>query len=191
METEGRWPFYLMLRDTNPDMVLAWLEAFADEGPWSIGGNNILRQKADAIVSPANSYGFMDGGIDRAYRNHFGLGLQTRLQRVIEHKWSGLLPVGEAVVVSTNNNWIPQMVAAPTMERPGDVSRTQNAFLATRAALRAVRQYNRWAAEHATHGIHSILFPGMATGIGCMPTDEAARQMRAAVDEALTEGENW
>ena len=27
---------------------------------------------ADAIVSPANSFGFMDGGIDYAYSDHFG-----------------------------------------------------------------------------------------------------------------------
>jgi O-acetyl-ADP-ribose deacetylase (regulator of RNase III) len=180
-----------MLRDTNPYMVLAWLEAFTDKGPWSIGSNNILRQKADAIVSPANSYGFMDGGIDLAYRNHFGFGLQTRLQRLLEVKWNGFLPIGEAVVISTNNNLIPHMVAAPTMERPRDVSKTQNALLATRAALRAVRQYNRWAHENGTAEIHRILFPGMATGIGGMLTDEAARQMRAAADEALSNWESW
>ena len=27
---------------------------------------------ADAIVSPANSFGFMDGGIDYCYSEHFG-----------------------------------------------------------------------------------------------------------------------
>ena len=28
--------------------------------------------EADAIVSPANSFGFMDGGIDMVYSRHFG-----------------------------------------------------------------------------------------------------------------------
>jgi hypothetical protein len=34
----------------------------------------ILEARVDALVIQANSFGFMDGGIDLAYRNFFGLG---------------------------------------------------------------------------------------------------------------------
>jgi O-acetyl-ADP-ribose deacetylase (regulator of RNase III) len=166
-------------------MVMAWLDAFADPGPWSLGSDNILRQQADAIVSPANSYGYMDGGIDLAYRTHFGIGLQNRLQRLIEARCNGCLPVGEALIVPTLNDRIPHLIAAPTMERPRDVSETENAYLATKAALRAVRQYNEWAAAQGELTIHRILVPGMATGIGRMRVETAAAQMRRAADEAL------
>lgn len=181
------WPFFLLLRDQNPDMVMAWLEAFGEPGPWSVGSNDILRQRADALVSPANSYGYMDGGIDLAYRNHFGVGLQNRLQLVIENKWGGYLPVGKAVIVPTFNDLIPHMIAAPTMERPRDVRDTENAYLALTAALRAVREFNGWAVENAEPPIRRILVPGLATGIGGMDVDTAARQMRRATDKTLSE----
>jgi O-acetyl-ADP-ribose deacetylase (regulator of RNase III) len=180
-------PFYLLLRDQNPEMVMAWLDAFADPGPWSIGRDNILRQRGDAIVSPANSYGHMDGGLDLAYRTHFGLGLQNRLQRLIETRCNGYLPVGEALIVPTLNDRIPRLIAAPTMERPRDVSATENAYLAAKAALRAVRQYNEWAAAKGELTIRRILVPGLATGIGGMHVDTAAAQMRRAANEALSD----
>jgi hypothetical protein len=39
---------------------------------------DILTRTADAILSPANSFGFMDGGIDLLYSNFFGWELQDR-----------------------------------------------------------------------------------------------------------------
>jgi O-acetyl-ADP-ribose deacetylase (regulator of RNase III) len=188
-DLQSEWPWYLLLRDTNPDMVMAWLEVFSDAGPWSIGSNSILRQKGDAIVSPANSYGYMDGGIDLAYRNHFGLSIQIWLQRFLEHFHGGFLPVGQAVVIQTMNERIPLMIAAPTMERPTDVRQTQNAYLAMRAVLQCVRHHNAAARERGERLIHRILVPGLATGIGCMSLDESARQMRRAIDEALAESQ--
>src|SRR5262249_45896548 len=142
MNEQSEWPWYLLLRDRNPEMAMAWADVFSDEGPWSVGCDNILRQKGDAIVSPANSYGYMDGGIDLAYRNHFGLGIQNRLQAYLQKVHNGFLPVGEAVIIQTMNDRIPLMIAAPTMERPTDVSLTQNAYIAMLAILRRVREHN-------------------------------------------------
>ncbi len=184
-ELQSEWPWFLILRDTNPEMVMAWMDAFSDYGPWSVGSGDILRQKADAIVSPANSYGFMDGGIDLAYRNHFGLGIQNRLQRYLEEFHAGFLPVGEAVVIRTANDRIPLMIVAPTMERPVDVSGTENAYRAMRAVFQCLRSYNAAARERGEPAIHRILVPGLATGIGRMRVDDSAGQMRRAVDEAL------
>lgn len=170
---------FLMLRDRTPEMVIAWLEAFSDEGPWSIGGGDILHSKADAIVSPANSYGFMDGGIDLAYRNFFGLGLQNRLQAVIQRNFNGCLPVGQAIIIPTLKESIPHMVAAPTMERPHNVAKTDNAYIAMKAALQAVRDFN----ARSDTPIQKILVPGLCTGIGRMDPFVSAKQMRRAFDE--------
>jgi O-acetyl-ADP-ribose deacetylase (regulator of RNase III) len=172
-------PVYLVLRDKSPEMVMAWLEAFSDDGPWSVGSGDILRTKADAIVSPANSYGYMDGGIDLAYRNFFGLGLQNRLQAVLQRDFNGCLPVGQAVVIPTLKESIPHMVAAPTMERPHNVANTENAYVAMKAALRAVQEFNGRSKEP----IQKILIPGLCTGIGRMDPFVSAKQMRRAFDE--------
>jgi O-acetyl-ADP-ribose deacetylase (regulator of RNase III) len=179
------WPWFVVLKDTNPEMVMAWLEAFAGEGPWSIGAGNILGQRADAIVSPANSYGYMDGGIDLAYRNHFGLGVQNRLRSYIEKSFAGCLPVGQAVIIPTLHQRIPHLIVAPTMERPQDVSGIDNAYAAMKAALGAVTEFNRRASESHASPIHRILCPGLCTGIGRMDPFESSRQMRRAVDEVL------
>lgn len=184
-EKEEKWKWYLMLRDTNPEMVMAWLDEFSEMGPWSIGSNSILSQKADAIVSPANSYGNMDGGIDLAYRNYFGLGIQNRLQKLLSEKYDGFLPVGQAIIVPTLNERIPHMIVAPTMEKPSNVSKTNNAYLAMLAALKVVSDFNLKSNEHKQSPIYRILVPGLATGIGRMNVDVSAKQMRQAVNDSL------
>lgn len=96
-----------------------------------------------------------------------------------------MLPVGEAVVIPTMNPRIPHLIAAPTMNRPMDVSRTQNAYLAMRAVLRRLVDFNSHAATRSEKPIHRVLIPGLATGVGQMAPDESARQMRRATDEEL------
>jgi O-acetyl-ADP-ribose deacetylase (regulator of RNase III) len=142
-----------------------------------------LREKGDAIFSPANSYGYMDGGIDLAYRSHFGPGIQTLLQRFINSKFSGMLPVGEAVIIPTYNEKIPLMIAAPTMETPCDVKDTQNAYIAMKAGLMKVIEHNQFQTERNEATIRRILIPGLCTGIGQMDPFVSAAQMRRAFDE--------
>ena len=64
------------------------------------------------------------------------------------------------------------------MRVPQNISRTVNAYLAFRAALRAVLAFND------LHGqpINTLLVPGLGTSNGFMPPLRAARQMRAAYD---------
>jgi O-acetyl-ADP-ribose deacetylase (regulator of RNase III) len=45
--------------------------------------------KFDCIVSAANSFGLMDGGIDYAISTFFGWDLQRRVQKVIIEEYLG------------------------------------------------------------------------------------------------------
>jgi O-acetyl-ADP-ribose deacetylase (regulator of RNase III) len=165
------------LRDRNPQMVAAWCKFFAEAAPEvQISEGNIFGATADAIVSPANSFGYMDGGIDLAYVERFGWELQDRLQAKLREEHDGELPVGCAIVVSTGAADIPFMISAPTMRIPSDVSDSVNAYLAYRAAIRAVRAHN----QSAEIPITSVLCPGLATSIGQMPHRKAAQQMLLA-----------
>ena len=67
------------------------------------------------------------------------------------------------------------------MRVPQNIARTANAYLAFRAALRAVRDFND------RHGdpISRLLVPGLGTDNGFMPPLRAARQMRAAYEVVL------
>lgn len=184
------------LRDLGEPLVEAWRREF--EGVASVtvscgdifsaksgavGVDDPIDMKADAVISPANSFGFMDGGIDAVYTYQFGPELQERLQALIKDEHGGELPVGMAAIVQTNHPDIPWCISAPTMRVPRDVSDTVNAYLAFRAALRAVLEHN----ARGRPTIQRVLCPGLGTAIGRMPVSRCARQMRVAWDRVLGE----
>jgi O-acetyl-ADP-ribose deacetylase (regulator of RNase III) len=173
--------FKLHLRDRNRRFIDAARFAFADmiaAGRVTASTGDIFEgPTADAILSPANSFGYMDGGIDLAYRDRFGLAIEAQLQAEISTHWFGELAVGQAVIVPTGDVPIGWLVAAPTMRVPMDVARTTNAYVGFRAALIAVKK-----TAGTTNRIDSLLSPGLCIGIGSMDPAIAARQMRAAWD---------
>lgn len=142
----------------------------------TVSEGDIFAEPSDAIVSPANSFGFMDGGIDLVYSLRFGWALQERLRALLRAEHDGELPVGQAVIVETDDPAFPLLISAPTMRVPMDVSRTVNAFLAFRAVIRSVHAWNRTASRP----IDSILCPGLGTAVGRMPAEACARQMHHA-----------
>jgi O-acetyl-ADP-ribose deacetylase (regulator of RNase III) len=42
-----------------------------------VAQRSVIDRPADAVVSPANSFGFMEGGVDWTYLQFFGPELQT------------------------------------------------------------------------------------------------------------------
>jgi O-acetyl-ADP-ribose deacetylase (regulator of RNase III) len=167
------------LRDRGGELADAWQRHFAGVPGVVPATGDVFGATVDAVVSPANCFGFMDGGIDRVYSERFGWHLQDRLREAIERDFDGELPVGLALVVETGAADVPFLVAAPTMRAPVSVAGTLNAYLAFRAALRAVRRLN----EGRPGAIRAIACPGLGTGTGEMPAGICAKQMRAAWDE--------
>jgi O-acetyl-ADP-ribose deacetylase (regulator of RNase III) len=185
------------LRDLGAALTAAWEKEFAGVPGVTVSQGDIFSTRpgalpggapsdvaADAIVSPANSFGFMDGGIDAVYTRQFGFGLERRLQELLAAEYGGELPVGCAVIVETGSADIPWCISAPTMRVPEAVPDTANAYLAFRAALRAVLAHN----DAGRPPIRRILCPGLATTTGRMPVGRCAAQMRAAWDNVLGEG---
>ena len=142
---------------------------------------SILEVRCDAIVSPANSFGFMDGGVDAIYKSHFENDVELEVRRAIWNEFRGELPVGCAVAVTTGDASFPYLIAAPTMRIPMKLEPTTvNPYLAARAALIAAQ----------THpDINAIAFPGMGTGIGRVTGSNCARQVKEAI-RAIVGGEN-
>ncbi|UFX47508.1 macro domain-containing protein [Bradyrhizobium sp. 41S5] len=175
-------PIIFELRDVDADVVKAWEKYFKGIDNVRISQGDIFETSADAIVSPANSFGYMDGGIDLVYLRRFGWELQTRLQAHLRDEHDGELPVGQATIVETFDTAIPYLVSAPTMRVPMNVSNTTNAYLAFRAAIRAVKLRNL---ETPGDDIRTVLCPGLCTAIGRMPPDLSARQMAAAFEACV------
>lgn len=143
--------------------------------------SNLFRSENLAYVSPANSFGYMDGGIDLFYTRMFPK-VQNKLQKqlklhskfVYRPNHRKVLPIGCAAAVDvTKHQQTPIMlISAPTMVHPGNVRDTRNAYYATLAALACAEQHKQ---------ISAIVFPGMCTGCGRMKLEDALNQMFEAI----------
>lgn len=161
-------------------MVSAWQEFFGAEENIKIREGDLTSVSCDAIVSPANSFGFMDGGVDYAISMRLGWELQFDLQKKIKNLPEGELIVGKAMVIETGDELIPFLVSAPTMRVPMsfNISTSINAYLAMKAALIETKNHPK---------IEYVAVPGFCTGVGKMQTQIAARQMYQAYKEIIKE----
>lgn len=167
----------LILVDLNEDVVSAWREAFVDEPQVAFHHGGFEELEAyDCMVSAANSYGLMDGGVDLAISKFFGWELMDRVQAHIIDEWLGEQPVGTSFLIETGHELHPWLAHTPTMRVPRDIRGTENVYSAMFAMLRAVWRHNRVA----DRPIRTIACPGLGTATGRLPPDEAARQMHAA-----------
>lgn len=162
----------LILCDISSQLCYAWDKFFKWEEDVVIMNKSFEDvEEYDCIVSPANSFGLMDGGIDKAITNYFGLDLMKRVQQSINVQYYGEQPVGTSLIVETGNAKHPYLAHTPTMRIPKDINGTDNVYNAMRAMLIATIQ----------HGdIKSVLCPGLGTLTGQMKPVEAAWQMYLA-----------
>lgn len=131
--------------------------------------------KFDCIVSPANSFGLMDGGADKAITQFFGLQLMERVQQKIITDFRGEQPVGTSFIIETNHVKHPFLAHTPTMRIPMKIAKTDNVYNAMWAMLLAVQQHNK-----TQQNIRVIACPGLGTATGQMPYIRAAKQMSLA-----------
>ena len=164
----------LHLVDADLTVASALREAFRPFPEVAVSHADLLAVAHNAVVSPANAFGFMDGGIDAASRNFFGAAAEERVQEAIGRRPEGYLPVGASLVVRTGHATIPYLVVAPTMLAPEAIE-SMNCYRAMRAVLRV-------AASHDEIG-RAVFCPGMGTGVGGVPAEVAAQEMARAYSE--------
>lgn len=182
----------IILSAREPGLLDAWKRFCGDLDCVVVQDGSILDAPCDAVVSPANSFGFMDGGIDALYSNHFGWHVQDRLRSLILEHHHGELLIGAAEIVETDHAGIPYLIAAPTMRVPMILGpETVNAYLAARAVLLLVRRGAFKAGSDVGKNIRdhvqTIAFPGLGTGVGRVPFATCARQVRTAIEEFLSD----
>ncbi|MGX1135152.1 O-acetyl-ADP-ribose deacetylase (regulator of RNase III) [Streptomyces glaucescens] len=167
-------PLKVVLTDINTHVVEAWRAAFADTPGIEIRKGSILDEKVDAWVSPTNSRGRMDGGVDAAVKRYLGAGIQLRVQRAIRDRFAGSLPVGSAVCVPSGATNPRFLISTPTMETSSqNVSETLNVALACAAAFQAIHRQN----AQAPGSITSVALVGMGARTGRVPARVCANLM--------------
>jgi O-acetyl-ADP-ribose deacetylase (regulator of RNase III) len=176
----------IQLIDRNIEMCKQWEIRFNDCLDVKIYHGDIFSIKTDCIVSPANSFGFMDGGLDLIISKKLGWQIQSKLQEQIKTKYHGELLVGQAELVETENTEIPFCISAPTMRIPTILTNTPNVYLAAKAIFALLKKENR---------INSVSICGLGTGVGRVPENVCARQMKQAYYDAWQEKyefpKNW
>lgn len=119
---------YIYLLDINKEMTNAWHKYFGNINNVEIINDDFVHfmnthPNIEAVVSPANAYGLMDGGYDGAITRYFGEDLQHKVQNIIVKEWYGEQPVGTALTVLTdkavaNSHKLIRLIHTPTMRSP-------------------------------------------------------------------------
>jgi O-acetyl-ADP-ribose deacetylase (regulator of RNase III) len=135
----------------------------------------VQRNHCTCIVSPANSFGEMNGGIDLWIAKMFP-DVQKNVYRYIKsHSWyksqTGVpcIPVGDSMLCGTGSNICPYIVIAPTMFKPSDIRFTDNVY---RAFISILDNF------HDRSFIIGV--SGMGTGVGNLSAEECAKQVALA-----------
>ncbi|MDQ3786255.1 MAG: macro domain-containing protein, partial [Actinomycetota bacterium] len=181
--TGTREPLRLVLCAVEDALAEAW-EAAADgrREVYTYRGST-LDVPADAVVSPANSYGWMRGGIDSVYAHAFPA-IEQHVRSAVLAYHGGELPVGQAVIVPTDVAAPAWLISAPTMREPGErlPQDTVHPYLAARAVFRMWRDGRLDDGRPVRSVVSTIAMPGLGTGIGGVPPEVCARQVMAAWD---------
>ena len=174
----------VILTATDEDLLEAWSSFCSHLDVVELYSGSILDVPCDAVVSPANSYGYMDGGFDMTYMRHFGWNVQERLQELIRSKHHGQLLVGQAELVETESEAIPYLIAAPTMRVPQSLHNSANPYLAMRAVLLHIKNAEYQGIPVADL-VQTVAIPGLGTGVGEVHPSVCARQVQFAINEVI------
>jgi O-acetyl-ADP-ribose deacetylase (regulator of RNase III) len=167
----------LILFDISKDVYTSFKNHFGQHKNVEIELTSLENLKNyDCVVSPANSFGLMNGGLDKYLSTYFGSQLESRVQQHIKDEFYGEQPVGTSFIIETNHKDHPFLAHTPTMRIPSKIIGGDTVYKAMRAMLIAVDKYNKLNDSV----ISSVACSGLGTMIGGLSPEIAVRQMELA-----------
>lgn len=186
----------LYLLDVNKEMTDAWYKYFKDIEDVEIVNEDFAtfmdkHSDIEAVVSPANSFGLMDGGYDKAITDYFGEELMKNVQKSILLKWRGEQPVGTSMSVPIYNrvfntiygSKICILIHTPSMRTPEVIKDSRIIYQCMRTTLiEALRQE-----------VNNIVIPAFGGLTGRVKCDEIAKMMFLAYKQIYNQPNelNW
>ena len=153
------------------------LQALKDYDPtfeWHLG--NPLAFEIDAVVSPANTGGIMNGGYDAALRRYFGNALEYRVRMSIKE---APIYVGEARAIQTVDPKVKWLIIAPT------VSIAADGLSGHESVSYAVAYKSVIVAKSV--GAKCLGMTGLGTGAGGLDIRDAVFQQCDGIEDALSD----
>lgn len=122
----------------------------------------------DGIVSPANSFGIMDGGYDAAITEYFGTSIMRGIQDVIKDRCRGIQPVGMALSMKINDKIT--LLHVPMMYFPSEITDVRIIFQYMLSTL----------IEADRNGLQSIVIPAFGSGYVKVHFCDVSRMIKVA-----------
>lgn len=164
----------IILCDTSYILTTCWEQLFAGVENVKVCHGSAFEHEVDALVSPANSFGFMDGGFDYLLTQVLGEHVQKKLQHEIVKLPERELLVGKSLTIETGHEKWPYLISAPTMRVPMILEPSSvNVYLAAKAVFNELMFNPK---------ISSVCMTGFGTGVGKVSPMTCAVQMKAAYD---------
>jgi O-acetyl-ADP-ribose deacetylase (regulator of RNase III) len=137
---------------------------------------DITKQDVDAIVNAANRSLLGGGGVDGAIHRAGGPAILAECREIREKQYPQGLPTGEAVMTTGG-----KLKARYVIHTVGPVYGMNGG----RDAELLAACYENSIALAARHGLATIAFPAISTGVYGYPKEEAGKVSREAVERAL------
>ncbi len=122
-------------------------------------------ENVECIVSPANAYGYMDGGYDAAISNYLGWDFQIKVQKYIKNNFYGEQLIGTSFIMNAPKN--KKLIHTPTMMVPEVIVDDRIVYHCMRSSLLCALKHN----------IKSIVLPLFGAGTGEVNIHDVAHLM--------------
>ena len=162
----------------KPELADAFAQAFSGADRVEIARTDFVsfmdaHPRVSGIVSTANSFGLMTGGLDKAMRDYFGKSLQDAARLRIQTEWFGEQPMGTCMAVDIPGRPGTMLLHTPVMRTPARIQDPTLVYTCMRAVLITALRLN----------LDSLLIPAFGGGTGRIPDHVIAHYMRRAWDQ--------
>lgn len=168
----------IYLLSDNPQTTNVWKLYFADAENVKVVcddfGHFMDTTEVDCVVSPANSYGIMDGGYDLAISEWFGWDLVDKVQKYILEHFRGEQPVGTSFIIDTDVKDI-KLIHTPTMRIPSIIREPLVVYQCMRTCLMTAMD----------NEVKSIVIPAFGGQCGKLHPQTVAKMMWKGYEQVM------
>lgn len=164
----------IYLLDINENMTYAWRTYFGNLNNIEIVNDSFLNfmiehPDINGIVAPANSFGLMTGGYDKAIIDYLGPGAQINVSTALKKAYNGYQPVGTCCAIPYSNYFI---LHTPTMRTPEPIIDYRVIYDCMRSCLLKAKQLK----------LDAVVVPAFGALTGRIPHDLVAKLMYLAYE---------
>lgn len=172
-------PMDIYLVDVNDKIVDALKKEFKPFGEVKVIKDDFAHfmethKDVECIVSPANAFGYMDGGYDKAIADYFGKEVEQEVQRFIDKHLFGEQPVGSSIMVDISNT-NKKLIHTPTMRLPSPIKDPFVIYQCMRTTLMVAFKAK----------VSSIVIPSFGGATGKVKPKVIATYMRLGYEQIL------